>query len=75
MTFDSFEEYYGFLDGDIYEDACYYQYAFEDEFSKNLNLDINRLKKVKSFVSETVDDYSKRYAVIMKNQRFHNINV
>ena len=58
MTFDSFEEYYGFLDGDIYEDACYYQYAFEDEFSKNLNLDINRLKKVKSFVTETVDDYS-----------------
>ena len=40
------------------EHACYYQYAFEDEFSKNLNLDINRLKKVKSFVTETVDDYS-----------------
>lgn len=58
MNFDSFEEYYGFLDGDIYEDACYYQYAFEDEFSKNLNLDIDRLKKVKSFVTETVDDYS-----------------
>lgn len=57
MTFDSFEEYYGFLDGDIYEDACYYQYAFEDEFSQNLNLDIDRLTKVKSFVTETVDDY------------------
>ena len=24
ITFDSFKEYYGFLDGDIYEDACYY---------------------------------------------------
>lgn len=58
MTFDSFEEYYRFLDGDIYEDACYYQYAFEDEFSKKLDLDINRLKKTKSFVTETVDDYS-----------------
>lgn len=58
MTFDSFEEYYRFLDGDIYEDACYYQYAFEDEFSKKLDLDINRLTKVKSFVTETVDDYS-----------------
>lgn len=58
ITFDSFEEYYGFLDGDIYKDACYYQYAFEDEFSKNLNLDIKRLTKVKSFVTETVDDYS-----------------
>ena len=58
MTFDSFEEYYRFLDGDIYEDACYYQYAFQDEFSKNLNLNIDRLTKVKSFVTETVDDYS-----------------
>lgn len=58
MTFDSFEEYYEFLDGDIYEEACYYQYAFEDEFSKNLNLDIDQLTKMKSFVTETVDDYS-----------------
>lgn len=58
MNFDSFEEYYGFLDGDIYEDACYYHYAFEDEFSKNINLDIDRLTEVKSFMTETVDDYS-----------------
>lgn len=58
MTFDSFEKYYEFLDGDIYEDACYYQYAFEDEFSKNLDVDIDRLTKVKSFETETVDDYS-----------------
>ena len=58
MTFDSFEEYYEFLDGDIYEDACYYQYAFDDEFSQNLDFDIDRLTKVKSFVTETVDDYS-----------------
>ena len=58
MTFDSFEEYYVFLDGDIYVNACYYQYAFEDEFSKNLNLDIDRLTKVKNFVTKTVDDYS-----------------
>ena len=58
MIFCSFEEYYHFLDGDIYEDACYYQYAFEDEFSKNLNLDMDKLAKVKSFVTDTIDDYS-----------------
>lgn len=34
MTFDSFAEYYEFLDGDIYQDACYYQYAFEENFLK-----------------------------------------
>lgn len=57
ITFDSFVEYYEFLDGDIYKDACYYQYTFEDEFSKTLNLDMNRLTVVKSFVTETIDDY------------------
>lgn len=57
-TFDSFEEYYEFLDGDIYKNACYYQYAFEDEFSQSLNLSIKRLKRKKSFVTETIDDYS-----------------
>lgn len=58
MIFNSFEGYYKFLDGDIYENACYYQYEFEDEFSKNLNLDIDRLTKVKSFVTKTIDDCS-----------------
>ena len=58
MVFDSFKGYYEFLDGDIYEAACYYQYTFEDEFSKNLNLDMDKLTKVKSFVTKTIDDYS-----------------
>ena len=58
MIFNSFEGYYKFLDGDIYENACYYQYEFEDGFSKNLNLDIDRLTKVKSFVTKTIDDCS-----------------
>lgn len=58
MTFGSFAEYYEFLDGDIYENACYYQYTFEDEFSKKLNLDMNRLTKMNSFVTDTIDDYS-----------------
>lgn len=56
ITFESFEKYYKFLDGDIYENACYYQYTFKDEFSKNLKLDMDRLTKVKNFVTETVDD-------------------
>lgn len=58
MIFNSFDGYYKFLDGDIYENACYYQYEFEDEFSTNLNLDIDRLTKVKSFVTKTIDDCS-----------------
>lgn len=57
MNFDSFAEYYEFLDGDVYEDACYYQYTFEDEFSKTLDLDMDRLTVIRSFVTKTIDDY------------------
>lgn len=76
MTFDSFEKYYEFLDGDIYEDACYYQYTFEDRFSKNLNLDMNKLTKMKSFVTETVADYSYELSSeeIAEYDRFEKIN-
>ena len=57
VMFDNFKQYYYYLDGDIYEDACYYQYKFGDDFSKTLDLDINRLKEKKSFRTDTVDDY------------------
>lgn len=30
-TFVDFESYYEFLEGDIYDNACYYQYNFSDE--------------------------------------------
>lgn len=55
MIFNSFKEYYSFLDGDVYENACYYGYTFEDEFLKSLNLDINHLKSLKSFETRTID--------------------
>lgn len=57
ITFDTFEEYYNFLDGDIYENACYYQYSFKDVFSKTLKLNIKKLKRKKCFISENIDDY------------------
>lgn len=58
MTFTSFAQYYEFLNGDIYENACYYQYAFEDEFSKNLKLNTNALTKANSFITDTIDNHS-----------------
>ena len=56
ITFDTFEEYYHFLDGDIYNDSCYYQYDFKDKFSKNLGLDKDKLLSKKSFIRETIDN-------------------
>lgn len=57
MIFSSFKEYYEFLDGDIYENSCYYQYTFEDEFSKTLNLDINKLSKSDHFISDVLENH------------------
>jgi hypothetical protein len=31
ITFENFHQYYDFLNGDIYESACYYQYVFSNE--------------------------------------------
>ena len=37
------EEYYQFLDGDIYEEACYYQCQFSNELIETFHLDTSRL--------------------------------
>lgn len=57
-TFKSFEEYYNYLEGNIYENACYFQYKFDNNFIKSLKLDLNRLSERKYFVTDTIDDYT-----------------
>lgn len=57
-TFNSFEEYYNYLEGNIYENACYFQYKFQDNLVKSLKLDVNKLSEKKHFVTETIDDYT-----------------
>lgn len=54
--FEDFDDYYDFLDGDIYEEACY-------TYCKRLNssihkIDLEKIMMRKSFVEKTVDDYS-----------------
>lgn len=53
--FPDFEEYYQFLDGDIYDDACYYQYDFPDEIIHEFHLDTNLLYARNSFISDTIN--------------------
>ena len=56
--FDCFEDYYDFLDADIYEDACYYQCRFTDELVNKYHLDLAKLMERKSFVTDTIDNYT-----------------
>ena len=58
IVFEKFDEFFDFLDGDIYDNACYFDYVFSKETIKKYNLDVDKLYAKKSFVIDTVDDYS-----------------
>lgn len=65
--FDDFESYSTFVDDKIYDNACYYQY----DFSKiNISVDFEKLNERKSFVDETIDDYTA--APTEEEIRFYN---
>ena len=53
--FDTFEEYSAYLDGDVYENACYYQYDPPNELT---GIDHEKLFKKQSLVKKTIDDYT-----------------
>lgn len=52
-TFNDFDSYYNYLDGDIYENACYYQYDFSKIKKK---IDYKKLQKRKSLIEYSIDD-------------------
>lgn len=53
--FENFEDYYDYLDGEIYKNSCYYQC----DFSKlNRKLSTKEINKNKCFVKENIDSYS-----------------
>lgn len=60
LTFNTFEGYYEYLDGDIYERACYKYCDFDKyrDFIKEKKIDITRLLEKETFLTETVDDLS-----------------
>lgn len=58
--FDSFQEYYAFVNGDIYEDACYYQCLFDDELIAAFQLDLEKLMARKCFETQTIDEFIAR---------------
>ena len=64
--FQTFEEYYDFLNGDIYQDACYRFYNFPVEIISKYSLDVCKMKERKSFVTDKVTDY---YPSISENEK------
>ena len=57
LSFDDFDSYFDFLNGDIYDNACYTFCPFlKTLISKNI--DAKKLMARKAFVEDTIDDYS-----------------
>ena len=53
--FENFDTFYDYLDGEIYENACYYQC----DFSRiNRKVDKAKMMVCNSFIEKTVDDFS-----------------
>lgn len=55
--FDDFSAYYDFLQGDIYEKACYYGYRFSQEQIDRHSLDLSKLN-FQSLIESTIDDFT-----------------
>lgn len=54
MTFEDFDSYFHFLDGAIYDDACYYQLP---RSKIDRSVDYDRLFARQSLIDETIDDF------------------
>ncbi len=58
VTFSTFEEYYDYLDGDIYESACYKYWNYQEciDFILDKQIDVATLMKRETFLTNTIDD-------------------
>lgn len=58
LSFDDFNSYFDFLNGDIYDNACYTFCHLPDNIIASRKIDIERLMERKSFIEETIDGYT-----------------
>ena len=57
VEFSSFKEYYDYLNGDIYSNACYFSYSFSKEDLALIGQNRRRINKV-SYKRDRIDNYS-----------------
>lgn len=56
-TFDNFDSYFDFLQGDIYDNACYMFCDFTKRIVTSHQIDMQKLRARKAFVDDNVDNY------------------
>ena len=70
IFFKEFNEYYSFLNGDIYQNACYRFYNFSTEIISKYSLYVFKIKKIKAFITDTITDVvTDTYPIISENEK------
>lgn len=64
---DSFEEFYKYVDGKIYESSCYYGYSFNEEIINKYGIDIRKLN-FNSFINDDISNYTFDILLVEKNK-------
>ena len=64
-TFDTFEDFYDYIEGDLYSFSCYFGYNFTDEQKKKYGINIKNIN-FDSFLNETIGKYT--FENVMKLQ-------
>ena len=57
VVFDSFSALYARVKGDVYNDSCFYGYAFSEQEIKDFCLDVSKMN-FDSFTTETIDMFT-----------------
>lgn len=58
VSFNDFDSYYTFLNGDIYDNACYTFCHLSDDIINRYKINLNKLLQRKAFVDCSIDNYS-----------------
>lgn len=66
LSFDCFDEFFCYVNGDIYENTCLYGYVFNDEIIKKYSIDIKKIN-FDSFTTEEISSYT--YEKIVTSKR------
>ncbi len=70
-NFESFDDYYEYLKGNIYEKSCYYQCEFTSRQIKKYKIDVNKIKN-NAFINYTIADDSLDKELENLNDEFKN---
>lgn len=58
LSFDHFDSYFDFLNGSIYDNACYTFCRLSEDTIASRKIDLKRLMERKAFIEDTIDNYS-----------------